>query len=290
MFVAGVGSAPRPAGRVERVIFRDVALAALADLSGSEREDLVGLVAELGYLGEAMAALTSRRRRARRQAAEILALVGTPSAAPALAAGLRDRDPLVRTSCARTLAQSGTDDVLPGVAAVAEGDIQRVPGAAAAVVLALGRHRPRALTPLLGAGASSPVRAVAVAVAGRLRLAELAPSLRVCLHDDALAAVAAEGLGMIGDIEAVDALGGLARARGRPLPARVAAARALGAIGDPESVPLLEAMLWVADWPMRASAAHALVLLGEPGAAALRRAASCGRPEIREQAEAVLPT
>jgi HEAT repeat protein len=289
LYVAGVRAAPRPTGRFERAIFRDVALAALANLRGSERDDLVALMGQLGYLYDAMAALMSRHRAARRQAAEMLALVGTGSTAPGLAVGLGDPDPLVRTSCARTLAQTGTEDVLSGVAATVEHDIQEVPGAAAAVVLALGRNRPASLVQLLRADARAPVRAIAVQVAGRLRLAELAPSLRACLHDgDDLAAVAAEGLGLIGDIESVGALRDMARDHHRARPARIAAARALGSIGDPGSVPLLESLLRADDWSMRAAAAQALGWLGERGEAALHRAAGSGRADVREQAEAAL--
>jgi HEAT repeat protein len=269
---------------------RKVALAALIDLSGSERDDLVALMGRLGYLDDAMAGLTARRRGVRRRAAELLAAAPAPAVVPALVAGLRDSDPLVRTSCARTLAKAGPEDVTPLIAATAERDMRVVPGAAAAVVLALGRSRPAALTALLGADTPVPVRAVTVSVAGRMRLAGLAPSLRSCLPGgDGLAAKAAEGLGMIGDITAVGALRDLARDRNRALPARAAAIEALGAIGDPWSVPLLESLLRVADWPIRAAAAHALGRLGEPGAEALRRGVSSGPAEVREQAEAVLP-
>jgi HEAT repeat protein len=290
-YVAGTGAAPRPAGHTERTIFRDVALAALADLRGSERDDLVGLMGQLGYLDDAVAALRSRHRAARRQAAEMLALAGAGSTVAALTAGMGDRDPLVRTSCARTLAQTETKDVLPQVAAIAEHDIQEVPGAAAAVVLALGRSRPAALGPLLKADARAPVRMVAVEVAGRLRLVEHAASLRACLHDgDGIAAAAAGGLGLIGDFGSVGALRDVARDHHRAQPARIAATRALGSIGDPGSVPLLESLLRAHDWSMRAAAAHALGWLGEPGEVALRRAAGSGRADVREQARAALQT
>jgi HEAT repeat protein len=288
-YLAGAGDPPRPAGRVERAIFRDVALAALTDLRGSEREELTALLGQLGYFDEAQAALTAHRRSVRRRAAEMLALAGTAPLAPALVTGLSDRDPLVRTSCARTLAQAGAEDVIPEVTATAAQDIESAPGAAAAVVLALGNSHPAALTPMLRAGAAAPVREVALEVAGRLRLAELSPSLRACLHDgDDLAATAAEGLGLIGDIEAAGALRDLASDHGRALAARTAAVTALGSIGDPASVPLLEPLLESGDWPIRAAAARALGKLGEPGAAVLRRAAWSARPEVREQAEAVL--
>jgi HEAT repeat protein len=283
------GDLPRPAGRTERAMFRAVAVQALADLQGSERESLVGLIEQLGYLDEATAALTARRRAVRRRAAELLAMTATAATLPALRAGLDDPDPLVRTSCARTLATSGGEDVIPLVAATAERDIGVAPGAAAAVVLALARRQPAALLPLLSADAQDAVRMVAVDVAGRLRLAELAPSLRACLRDgDELAAAAARGLGLIGDIQSVGELRDLARDRRRAAQARAAAMTALGSIGDPWSVPLLEPLMRAADWPLQAAAAQALARLGEPGTAALRRAVTAGPAGARDLAEAVL--
>lgn len=286
-YVTGVDELPRPAGPAERAMFRTVALATLADLRGSEHDIAVGMLSELGYVAEAEDALTARRSTVRRRAAELLALAATADSAPALISGLDDRDPLVRTSCARTFARVGPADAAPLAAATAERDMVAVPGAAAAVVLALGRTHRMALLPLLQPGVPQQVRLVAVAVAGRLRLAELAPALRECLHDgDELAAAAAEGLGMIGDIQAVPGLQELARDRAPH--ARAAAVTALGSIGDPGSVPVLEPLLNETDWTLRAGAARALTRLGEPGTAALHRAAVWGPPEAREQAEAAL--
>jgi HEAT repeat protein len=288
-YVTTGGDPPRPAHRAERAMLLEVALQTLFDLGGSERDLLVELLEQLGYLDDAAAALTARRRAVRRRAAEMLAVTATPAVLPALLAGLDDPDALVRTSCARTLARVGAPDVLPRVAAAAERDIATAPGAASAVVLALGRRDPAALTPLLGADAPQPVKMVAVAVAGRLRLPDLAPALRACLHDgDQLATIAAQGLGLIGDIEAVGELRDLARDAHRAVRARAAAVTALGSIGDPWSVPLLEPLLRGADWPLRAAAAQALGQLGEPGAAALRRAVASGPAEAREHAEAAL--
>lgn len=288
-YVTTGGDPPRPAGRAERAMLLEVALQTLFDLRGSERDVLVELMEQLGYLDDAAAALTARRRAVRRRAAEMLAVSATPAVLPALLAGLGDTDALVRTSCARTLARVGAPDDMPRVAAAAERDIATAPGAASAVVLALGRRDPAALIPLLGPDAAEPVKMVAVAVAGRLRLADLAPALRACLHDgDRLAAVAAQGLGLIGDIEAVGQLCDLARDPHRAVRARAAAVTALGSIGDRWSVPLLGQLLRSADWSLRAAAAQALGQLGEPGAAALRRAVASGPAEAREHAEAAL--
>jgi HEAT repeat protein len=289
MYIAGVGPPPQPGSQGERDALREVALSTVTDLTGSERQTVVRLLEDLGFVDDAVAGLTSRRRSRRRGAAEQLALIQSPQAIPALTAGLDDQDALVRTSCARTLAEIGGPQLGPRLAAVAAADMTAVPGAAAAVVLALGRHHPDALEPLLAPAAPAPVRAVAVSVAGRLRLAQLSPSLRECLSGgDGLAGTAAQGLGMIGDIEAAGRLRELADDSGSPLTARAAAVTALGSIGDPAAVPVLEPLLTAPDWQLRAAAASALSWLGEPGSWALRRAVSLGPPEAREQAEAVL--
>ncbi len=292
VFVAGAGPPPRrPASRGERQALRAAALATIADLTGSEREQVVGLMEDLGYVDDGVAQLESGSRSRRRQAAEELALTGSRRAIGALTWGLDDPDPLVRTACARTLAQIGDPELAPRLGAVAAQDMEVAPGAAAAVVLALGRHQPGALEPLLRPGAPAAARMVAVTVAGRLRLAQLAPALRACLASGGgLAAAAAHGLGLIGDIEAIGRLGDLASDPHSPLAARAAAVTALGAIGDPDTVPVLEPLLTSSDWPLRAAAARALGWLGGPGTWALRRAASLGPPEAREQAEAVLAT
>ena len=287
-YVTTGGPAPRPAGRAERAILRDAAMQALFDLRGRELDLLVELVGQLGYTAGAAAALTARRRAVRRRAAETLAIIATPATASALRAALDDPDALVRTSCARTLARVGTQDDVPAIAGVARRDIVQAPGAAAAVVLALGRSHRAALGQLLSAQAPAQLRIVAAEVAGRLRLPELAPELRACLHDgDELATAAAQGLGMIGDIEAARELQDVVRASGRAASARAAAMTALGSIGDAKSVPVLEPQLEADDWALRAAAAQGLARLGEPASWALRRAVRWGPPEAREQAEAV---
>ena len=288
-YLSGAGPAPAPASRAERDALNTIALAALVDLTGREREVVAHLLAGLGYVDEAAAGLTSRRVSIRRRSAEELARIAVPDSIGALTGSLDDPDVLVRTSCARTLAVIGDAALCPRIAAVAARDAALAPGAAAAVVLALGRNRPAAMEPLLAQDAPAAVRLVAVRVAGRLRLAELAWLLRGCLTGDAeLAAAAAEGLGMIGDFDAVAGLRELAIAPGRPPRARTAAATALGAIGDVAAVPVLESLLTAKDWALRAAASGALTRLGLPGEDALRRASRLGRPEAREQAEAAL--
>ncbi len=298
-FLTDSGPVPAAVERGERATLLEVALEMLADLLGGERARLAALLEELGYVQQAISALsTGRHGRSwrpargsgvRRRAAELLAAVSPVVAVPALTVGLDDPDTNVRTTCARALAGLGGDDVTASVVAVAERDAIGAPGAAAEVVLALGRSRPQALAPLLGREAPPEAKAVAATVAGQLRLPEHAPLLRACLGErDELAAVAASGLGMIGDVDSVAALTDLAGDSRRAPSARAAATVALGSIGDSSALPMLDCLLHATDWSLRACAAAALSRLGNPGMAALRRAAISSRPDVAVQAEAAL--
>lgn len=293
-YLAGAPARPPGGTSRERAVLLDVALEAIADLRGGERARLAHLLEELGLVSDTIRALSARRLTVRRRAAETLAVIGSPDAAGALATGLRDRDALVRVTCAYALADAGGLDPVPAITAAVVRDAATVPGAAAAVVLALGARQPSALAPLLGPDAPSPVRATAVRVVSELRLPQYLPELRACLASgagpdgDDLAATAARGLGLIGDAGSVQALTRLASDTGRQPEARAAAARALGRIGDGRALPVLETQLRAPDWPIRAAAATALGELGAPGAAVLRRAAASDRAEVRTLAEAAL--
>lgn len=287
--LAGSGAEPSPVTPQERAVLLTVALEVLTDLQGAEHARLVGLLEKRGYVTEAGAALGARSRVRRQQAAETLSALATPAAVQALEAALADTDALVRTAAARTLAEVGGDHVIPAVAEIAQRDINDQPGAAAAVVLALGTSRPGALAPLLAREAPAEVRDVAVTIVGELRLPQYGPALQDCLAgDDLLAASAARGLGRIGDATAVAALGRLALDRERPAFARAAAVTALGAVGDPAACPVLERLVGEPDWPLLAATADALAHLAEPGRGALARAAASPGTDMAALARAAL--
>jgi len=287
-FLVGRPQVPPVAGPDERTALLRAALEALADLRGSERARLVELLEQLGYARQAVSELTARRRAVRRQAAEMLAAMAGPHTVPALTAGLADRDVLVRMTCTRILAEVGGEEIVPLVVTAAGRDVLIAPGAAAAVVLALGRRWPAALAPLLGPGTPPELRAIAITVVGELRLVQHAPALLEGLDDsDIIAAGAARGLGLIGDTGAARALGRLALDEHRSPSARAEAATALGSIGDRAEIHVLERLIATADWPVQAAAARALARLGPPGMAALHRAAArSSQPQVRELAEA----
>jgi HEAT repeat protein len=288
-YLAGSGGEPSPATREERAVLLSVAFEVLTDVRGAERVRMVALLEKLGYVAEAEAELGGRSPAHRQQAAETLSALATPSAVSALGAGLADSDAMVRMVAARTLAAAGGGDVIPAVVAAARHDMIFEPGAAAAVMLALGMQRPAELAPLLARQTAPEVRRAAVAVAGELRLTQFAPELRDCLaEDDILAGRAARGLGRIGDMTAVDALSRLAEGPQRPAVTRAAAVTALGAVGDPATCPLLESLLQAQDWLLVAASAAALAQLGEPGSGALRRAATSPRADVAALAQAAL--
>jgi HEAT repeat protein len=284
---------PAATGR-ERMMLLEVALEAITDLRGEERARLVGLLEELGCVSDAIRALSARRLIVRRHAAEALATIGSLRASDALALALRDRDALVRVTCAYILAELGQADVVPAITGAILRDAALAPGATAAVILALGTKQPSALAPLLERDAPAPLRMTAVEVISELRLPQYLPTLRACLAEDAgpdsddMVASAARGLGLIGDAGAVEALIRIASDAGRQPAVRAAAAQALGSIGDPRAGPVLEAQLRVPEWTLRAAATKALGQLGEPGAQVLRRAAKSDSAEVRTLAEAAL--
>jgi HEAT repeat protein len=288
-FLAGGPDPAVPTTRDERAVMLDIALAALADLRGGERARLAGYLERYGYGADAVAALQSRSRIKRQRAAETLASLAGPAVVPALTASLADRDPLVRTACARTLAETGGEDLVPRIVDTARRDELTTPGAGAAVVLALGRHRPGALAALLSPREPPQVRLIAVRIAGELRLSEHAALLLEALDGpDRLAAEAAAGLGRIGEVRAVGPLSALALDEDRAPEARAAAVTGLGAIGDPAATGVAERLLGSGDWRLMDAAARALGQLGEPGNAVLRQAVESGRPASSELALAVL--
>jgi HEAT repeat protein len=288
-YLAGPAGAPAPSSLGDRPVFLAVAQEALADLRGDERDRLVDLLVQLGFLRDAILALRGRRSVVRRSAAETLAALATPLAVPAVTHGLADRDVLVSTTCARTLALTGGEDAIADVLVVVRRDAVAAPGATASVVLALAEATPSALGPLLGDDAPAAVRRIAVAVAADLRLAQLSDLLRSCLAGpDDLVVSSARGLGRIGEFQAVGALTRLALNSGRPPRVRSAAATALGAIGDPSSLGALERLLDEPDWSLRAAATSALAELGASGSAALLSAAASGDPEVAALATAAL--
>src|SRR5690242_5377196 len=89
-----------PDSRGATRLARAVALDALAELKGAERERLITLLERSGIVAETAEELQSRRVRVRRSAAESLGQIGSAEAAQPMLEGLNDPDLDVRLSCA----------------------------------------------------------------------------------------------------------------------------------------------------------------------------------------------
>ncbi|MBA3717669.1 MAG: HEAT repeat domain-containing protein [Actinobacteria bacterium] len=288
-----------PDWKAARQAFWAVALEALVELEGRERDRLTHALEDSGLVADATYRLWSRRRRVRRQAADALALVRSERGAGVLLAGLDDSDRFVRLGCARALAELGDESFQRRILETVglEASIETLgheaevsPGLVAEVLLALGPRGARAVAHISTSARSEHLRRVAVAVLAALRLPAYAPLLRAALasRDDGLTVEAARGLAALGDVEAVDVLLDVMRDRDRPAFVAAEAASALGKIGDPRAVPVLEAALRSDTWSLQSSAAEALAELGGDGADALQRAIRSGRPLDRAHALAAL--
>jgi HEAT repeat protein len=281
-----------PASPAARRLVRAVALDALSELRGAERLRLVTLLEHAGIVADAAAELRSRRARVRRDAAESLGQMRSAQAAESLLTGLHDPDLDVRVSCASGLAELGDQQFVPPVVAVADEAAVDRPGAAAAILVTLGRRIPSALALPLDPTAelSGELRRLAIAVAGELRLAEHAPALRLALDsaDPERVARAARGLGMIGDMDATVRLLGLVDDHQRPWFVRLAASEALGELGNPQAAGPLERELLSGTWLEQSAAARALRRLGGAGEDALRRALGSPVETVRAHARVAL--
>jgi HEAT repeat protein len=260
---------------VERGALIEAGLAALLELRGRERERVGTLLEQAGAVNLEKAALRNGNADRRRRAADVLGLIASPATRAPLRLGLEDPDVLVRLAAARGLAELGDADEQWSTTLIADAAAdEHHLGALAELVLALGARAPERLGSVYFNSRSSEVRRIVVAVIGELRLGEHVGILREALDgDDELAARAARGLGLVGDVESTNGLLAVVRDPGRTWFVRAAAATALGQLGDPAAVEPLTAELAADEWPRRRAAAEALARLGPEGEKALRRAA-----------------
>ena len=231
-------------------VLDDVVLGLLPQLRGSDREVLQQVLTARGVVDRAAADLGARAAWRRGRAATLLGSTGSRAHTAELTALLADRDPEVRCAAARALGKSGE------------------PSAVTSLLEALSATRP------LPAGVSG----MAVLDLGTSAL----PALRTALDSGAPAAqsLAAELLGLHGDLSASAALELLVRDRDRPVPVRRAAAGALGRIGSPSATDVLVRALGSPE--LTATAAQALGRIGDPFALpALVTGLAATEPETR---------
>jgi HEAT repeat protein len=280
-----------PSSKLGRLVLQEVALEAIVELRGSEGERLIGLLEDMGTVDELCADLLSKSPVRRRHAAEALGELRSPESADDLLFGMGDPDRNSRLACARALAELGEDAHTHEVIRAADEAAELRPGAAAAVLLAVGTRNPASLADAMAPRRTPACRQLATGVVTELRLAEHAPLLRTMLDDpdDELVTRAARGLGAIGDADAVEKLIAIVESSERAWFSRAVAAGALGVIGDPRAVPALAMLLEESDrWTTQDRAAGALAQLGDEGRRALTRARGSGTEGVRDQAMVAL--
>ena len=275
---------PAPHTRFERRLLCETVLEIAHELSGAARARLAQEFAALGYIAEAERGLGSRFLLQRVRAAETIGELGGPASLPALRAGLRDREPLVRFACAHALTRVGGEGQLAEVlTALAEHDGEDVynRGALAEILLESGPDAVDELRALLRDRRHPRRRRLIVVVLGELRAVEATRELIGALadRDDELCARACHALGKIGVHEAATPLADVAMDGTRPWFVRTAAAGACGLIGDPRSAGLLAEALDSEEWYPRNAAATALVRLEDAGLAAVAARADALEPE-----------
>ncbi|MGH9055780.1 MAG: HEAT repeat domain-containing protein [Acidimicrobiales bacterium] len=247
----------------------------LAQVRGDSRKALADLLVQRG--AEARACRRSRRpgSAGRAAAADLLGAIGTPTSVAVLTVMLADRDLEVRASVARALGRiadpSTTLPLLAGLAAH-----RRLPPAI--VVHALLRIGSPAVHYLLGALDHKKVgiRVVAAQTLGLIGDVQAVDRLAEAVGrdpSDDVRVSAAAALGRIGSGAAVSTLLAASDA-GRPVALRAASVIALGEIGDNRTVPHVRGLLYDRDWPVAHAAAASLSALGAGGYLALLEAAT----------------
>ena len=214
--------------------------------------------------------------------AENIGELGGLQSVPALRAGLRDREPLVRFACAHALTRVGAQGLLSDVlTALSENEGVFSQGAVAEVLLDSGPDSVSELRTLLGDPRHPRRRWLIVVVLGELRAFEAVPELIAALDDadDELCARACHALGKIGDPDSAEPVATVVMDGARPWFVRTAAAGACGQIGDPRAAGALVEALDSEEWYPRNAAAAALVRLGEAGVAAVCSRVAALEPE-----------
>jgi HEAT repeat protein len=241
----------------------DLVLSVLSNLRGEDRRALRQLLDARGVVARAAADLTARAAWRRGRAAALLGSAGDTRHTEAIAALLADRSPEVRCAAARALGRAGD---------------------------------PSAVRHLLGALTGPPPVPSGVVGMAVLDLGTAAlPHLRRTLQVGGAAAreLAAEVLGLHGDLAATGRLETLLDDGSQPTGVRRAAAAALGRIGSPGATPVLAEALRLDPAPaLRQAAAEALGAIGDPAAVeALLAGLAWPEPEVRAAcAEALAAT
>jgi HEAT repeat protein len=220
----------RPPGRVRRLAFRLAALELFPALAGESRAQLTRLVDDAGLVDDAIRTLRrSPRAFARRRAADELGEIRSARAAPALAAGLADRDPIVRVACARGLALVGDTGELDRVQQALDRDAPAAPAEAASALVALAAAVPYRVARLQESARAPLARRLAALALAQTGDERAMPSLLQELAADnaLLSFVAVRAIERVGGDEAIASLERVAADGARDAALREQAGRAL---------------------------------------------------------------
>jgi HEAT repeat protein len=267
----------------------EVVLELLPQLRGSDRQVLRDVLAERGVVARAVTDLGARRPWRRGRAVALLGSAADASHLAAMAARLQDRSLEVRCAAARALGKAG-DPAAVGYLLDALSAAQALPhGVAGMALLDLGTT---ALPQLRDAlmDDDPDVRSLAAEIVGVHGDIAAAPALEVLLRDpEEDAAVREAAAGALGRIGSPTSTEPLARALTESPALRLqrVSAEALGRIGDPvAAVPLLAGMA-SPDVAIRTACADALARLGPEGRSWLEEV-SAGSGAAAEVARAAL--
>lgn len=276
------------AGTVERVM-----LLLLREADDARKQWVVSTFERLGLMERYVARVREAPTWSERaHAAEVLGLVGVPSAVPALVAALRDPHEdvgSVKAAAATALARIHAEEAIPLlVAELRTTDA----GSSPRVAEALTRFGALAVPPLVALlrDEEHPQAAVwAARILGRIGdHAATAPLLeRLFDRSDTVRMAATEALGALGDRRATQAL--LRAALSDPMPqVRAHAAGAIGRMGAEASIDVLVAALADPDYGTRVRALEALEMIQPGDTGPLERSLRDENPDVRKRAALAL--
>ena len=262
---------PRPRGRFQQTVMRELMLSVAANIRGEAADQLAALFRAYRLVEPARVDLNARRPLTRIRAAEALGAMGVQEAVPWLRDGLAHEDHELRFACARSLSVLGATSAVADVDAALSETASEL-SECIDVLLHFGRVAIPLLIGHLNAAPDRGARWLAAEALGELGALQAVPALRASVDaaDDELAARAARALGRIGDRAATDTLARALTSQ-RPWFVRAAATRALGALEDPAAADLLVWALAADQWDVRDAAARALAAFGDAGVAAVTR-------------------
>ncbi len=250
----------------------------LPSLRGADRALLQQVLAERGVVARAARDLTARAAWRRGRAGTLLGATSGSHHTVALSLLLGDRSLAVRCAAARALGKAGDPAAVPPLMAALTADRPLPHGVVGMAVLDLGTGALPALRETVrdGSPAAQAVAAEQLGVHGDLTGSGVLESALADLRRDlAVRRAAATALGRIGSPRSADALSRVLTLAG-PASLRCAAAEALGRIGDPAALPALMAGLASLGVGVHVACADALVALGPEGRELLTSTAAAG--------------